>query len=139
MYLKIFIIVLLVIGSAYDWKYLHLPMWLICLVLGSGLAGVLFNLHTVNGSWGSVLGAMVPGLVLLLLSRLSKEQIGYGDGLVLLGMGGCMKYIEVMYSFWLALLIVFLVSAILIFFKGVKYNFKLPFVPFLAISSVIVL
>lgn len=139
MYLKIFIIVLLIVGSIYDCKYLSLPKWLLLTSLLGGFGSVVFRLWTGEAYWGRVLGAMIPGLVMILLSRLAKEQIGCGDGLILLGMGGCMEYIEVMYSFWLALLLVFLVSAVLVVFKGVKYNIKLPFVPFLAMSSILVL
>lgn len=136
---KIFIIILLIIGSLYDCKYLSLPKGLLLMSLLGGFGAVLDKLWTGNEYWGRVMGALVPGLVMLLLSRLTKEQIGCGDGLILLGMGGCMEYIEVMYSFWLALLLVFLVSAVLVVSKGVKNNIKLPFVPFLAISSILVL
>ena len=136
---KIFIIVLLIVGSIYDCKYLSLPKWLLLISLLGGFGAIVFQLWTGGEYWGRVMGAMIPGMVMLLLSRLAKEQIGCGDGLILLGMGGCMEYMEVMYSFWLALLMVFLVSAVLVIFKGVKYNIKLPFVPFLAISSILVL
>lgn len=139
MYLKIFIIVLLIVGSIYDCKYLSLPKWLLLMSLLGSCGAIICKFWTGEAYWGRVIGAMIPGIIMLLLSRLAKEQIGRGDGLILLGMGGCMDYIEVMYSFWLALLLVFLVSAVLVVFKGVKYNIKLPFVPFLAMSSILVL
>lgn len=139
MYFKIYIIVLLIVGSVFDWKYLRVPRWLLGLVLAGGLGAVAVKMYVGNEYWGSVLGAMVPGIILLFLARLSEEQIGWGDGLVLLGMGGCMEYIEVICSFWAALVMMFLISVVLVIFKGVRCNIKLPFVPFLALSSIFVL
>ena len=136
---KIFIVVLLIVGSIYDWKYMSLPKWLLMLGLVGGMLGIGWNLYRDKLYWGNAIEAMFPGVAMLALSRLSKEHVGCGDGLVLLGMGGCMEYMEVMYSFWLALLMVFVVSAVLVIFKGVKYNVRLPFVPFLAIGSIGVL
>lgn len=136
---KIFIICWLVIGSIYDWKYRGLPKWYLLLGLAVGALRIGIYIYTGELYWGIIVEALFPGMAMLALSRLSKEHVGGGDGMVLLGMGGCMEYMEVMYSLWVALFMVFLTGSVLVIFKGIRYNVKIPFVPFLSIGSMVVL
>lgn len=80
--------------------------------------------------WHVVL-RFVPGLVCLGLGWLTKEGIGYGDGLMLLCLG-CFLSLQQLLSVCLSALTLAGIAAmllLLVFHKGRKT--EIPFVPFL--------
>ena len=80
---------------------------------------------------------MIPGLLLLILSVLTKGAVGFGDGLVVLVCGlyvGFLKTIAViMGAFFLASL----AGGVLIIFKKAHRKTALPFLPFLSAMCVL--
>ena len=80
-----------------------------------------------------ILMDIIPGAVFLLFSFLSKEKIGYGDGIMLVFVGCVM-------GFWktiLALMISLAVTAILamiILMKQKGRNREIPFIPFMSMG-----
>lgn len=56
-------------------------------VLISGVLSVLYVINGENADGCSLMYCMMPGMVLLLLSVLTKESIGYGDGAAVLVLG----------------------------------------------------
>ena len=128
---SIYMMVILLIGSVYDWKYFSLPMWLLAAGILGGLGGVLYSLFGEDVSVISVGVAFLPGVIALILSYITGEQIGYGDGLLLLAMGGCMGLRQTIMVVGIALGATFVVSVALVLLKKVGRTQKLPFVPFL--------
>lgn len=80
----------------------------------------------------------IPGGVSLLLSYVSKEQIGYGDGVVVACMGMMFGISKVVGIFWMALLFLVLFSVYLLITKKVKRKTKLPFIPFLLLGNIFI-
>lgn len=74
------------------------------------------------------------GLFLLLLSKLTRGQIGMGDGYVVCGLGAILGF----YSVMVVLSYAFVLSAIvsMILFLGFQWNRKrtIPFLPFLCLG-----
>lgn len=129
------IIAVLVVGSIYDCKYYKLPIWL----LGLGLLGGLFCWMLQGKELTELLPGMLPGLVALVLSYITQEQIGYGDGIILLIIGCCLG---VKYCVWIvfaALLGCFLTSLLLIIFHKAKKKARIPFVPYMCIGTIVVM
>lgn len=97
------------------------------LFLIGGAIWKLFMIHT--GIFDLTCG-LIPGFVLLILGRMSRGSVGYGDGMVILALGvsaGLWKTVE-------SLSIGFLLSAaaaLLIWCKKKNKNQKIPFIPFL--------
>ena len=85
------------------------------------------------------LGGAGVGLVFILVSKVTKEGIGYGDSLLILALGIYLGFWEVM----VLIMIAFFLSALFAVFvaiirkKGRKATF--PFVPFIAFSYVVVM
>lgn len=101
------------------------------------LMGVMFLLGCVfrimQGSfWGVPFCiSLFPGLICLLLSWMTRGEIGAGDGCMLLVLGAFMDFWEVFSVFSVAISTVGIVALILMlrFHKGKKY--EIPFIPFL--------
>ncbi|MBO5259812.1 MAG: hypothetical protein J6B26_05470 [Agathobacter sp.] len=73
----------------------------------------------------------LPGIICLLLSVLSKGEIGIGDGWMILGMGALIDYELLFGACIFGMLLAAVVAGILFigFHKNRKYS--IPFVPFL--------
>ena len=97
-------------------------------------------LSFLNGNWFDwrlILG-FIPGIIVLFLGLLTKETIGYGDGLVVLALGCYLNIFEIIGLSMLALTLAGLAAVFLIvvYHKGKKE--LLPFVPFLFVAHLIV-
>ena len=129
--------VILLVGSVYDWKYFALPMWLLLAGLLGGAMGAVNSVLVGEASVINAGMAFLPGVVALLLAYITREQIGYGDGLLLLAMGGCVGLRQTVIIVGLALGASFLVSVVLVLLKKAERTQKLPFVPFLFVGWMI--
>lgn len=133
----IYVGMLLLVGSFYDWKYYSLPIWLLILgVIGSAV-GILYGLLSGKRSIAEVGLACLPGVVVMLLAYMSREQIGYGDGVFLLIMSGGLGIEQIVTVFMTALTGCCVVSAILLICRKANRNSRLPFVPFLTMGYII--
>lgn len=89
---------------------------------------VLYRICIKQFFWQEILGAVIPGGILLLLSGATKEGIGYGDGMAVLVLG-----------LWTGGWFAFHVMGIGIIFSGIyaavclvrRKREAFPFVPFL--------
>lgn len=99
--------------------------------LSKGLLGV--------QSW-AVLGAgLLPGVVALALARVTREQVGRGDGWELILMGNGMRPADCLMALGIALTGVFLVSVVLLILGKARRSTRIAFVPFLWMGTVAVL
>lgn len=101
----------------------------VLLLFGTGglIANMIFQIP-----WQQWIGGLVLGVLLLLLGKISEQQIGYGDGMAVMVVGLFISWKEI-----LAVLLVGLflcaISSIIVFFLGKwKRNLRMPFLPFLA-------
>ena len=76
------------------------------------------------------LAGAVPGCFLLLLSRVTREAVGYGDGVTLAVIGLFTGFAQAMGIFMGALLILCPVALLFLIWKRDR-KMTLPFVPFL--------
>lgn len=75
-------------------------------VMIGALAAVICRLIVGQASGIAIVGSLIPGIVLLLLSVMTKESIGKGDGIVVmmlgLWIGGQMTFLVVCLAVWAA-------------------------------------
>lgn len=64
-----------------DLRYRKIPMWLYTIF---GLGGIIINFLWTKVGWWEVLSALLPGFLLLLLTKCTRGAIGAGDGLFFL-------------------------------------------------------
>lgn len=124
---------LLTAGCIFDVRSKKIPL----LVLGVGglwsVAGLIIK--TVETGIPQMLlftiSAILPGAALLVLSFLTEEKIGYGDGMVLMTLG-CMEGIRMAFlAFCIGLFLQSLLAVGLLIVKKADKQSRIPFMPFL--------
>lgn len=132
-FVQILLGVILVISSIKDIKRRRISMsiivpgiiiLLICLPFRN-------NISIVNGLFGTIVGISMIGI-----GRLSRWQIGMGDGIVLILTGIGLGFWENAFLLLYALLLIFLFSVILLFLKKITKKTTLPFIPFIFLGYI---
>lgn len=93
------------------------------------LIGLLLKIFWLHGNIAELLSGMSVGMVLLVVSYLSDEALGYGDGMVVLITGVLcgIKMTIVTVSF--AFLFMSIAAMVLLVSNGFFYKERVPFVP----------
>ena len=123
---------ILLLNTVYDLRrqeILPLPSALIA------LAGAAVRFSADPGELRYLPAALLPGLLLLLISRLTRGGIGGGDGLLLVFLGLLLPPLSILLLLFFALLFASLYAGILLLLHKKKRNDRFPFVPFLALAA----
>ena len=78
--------------------------------------------------------SLIPGLVLLAIAFLTREGIGYGDGLIILSVGPMFGLYEVVFGLFVAFTLSSLFSITLLAIKKLKGGSRIPFIPFITLG-----
>lgn len=78
--------------------------------------------------------SLLPGLCFLLLSRCTKEKIGYGDGLMLLIIGAAVGFYQCFFALCIGLFFSACFAVLLLILHKAGKGSRLPFIPFLALG-----
>lgn len=133
MYKIIHICLIIILGviCVFDIKRKKIPVYML-IVLAA--AGIISNFTVGEFDIEKRIIAMLPGMILLIVSMITKQQIGYGDGMIILIMG---LYIDIddILSIVLSSFLLSSIAAIILMtvFKK-KKNFEMAFSPFLLIG-----
>ncbi len=121
--------------SIMDMKNQKVPLWM--LVIGGGLTLMVLAYEAVNNNVGyiHILQGMLPGGILLLAAAATKKA-GYGDGIVLLYLG--MVSGKSFLLMGISLFFISVYSIILLVFRKAGRDYTIPYLPFLAVSWMIV-
>ena len=99
-----------------------------------GVFGFIYGLVTSELTLLQGLMALLPGIMFLLISKITKESMGYGDGIIVLVMGIYLSIQNLIGSLVLALIFAALWSIILVVFFKKKKQEEFPFVPFVLLG-----
>jgi len=114
----------------------HRKIPLLYLLLGIGVAfSVLFFQE--QGMWILSLGGAGIGVAFLGISKITKEAIGYGDSLLILGLGILLGFWQIMAVLVVAFSLTAISSMVLLVLKKMNRRTTLPFIPFLALGFLI--
>ena len=114
----------------------RIPLVMVAILILTAIGTIIF---TRSFDVVLTLGGAAVGLVFVLVSKITKEGIGYGDSLLILALGIYLGFWRVM----VLIMVAFFLSALFAVFvaiikeKGRKATF--PFVPFLAFSYAVVM
>ena len=89
--------------------------------------------------WYEPFGGVVLGVVLLLLAKITKERIGYGDGWIMFVTGIYLGFRYNLFLLTMALFLAALVSVGLLICKKVNRHSSIPFVTFLFVGYCVML
>lgn len=118
--------------SYMDIKYKEVPLAVIMIYAGMGLVTDCILKTDIS----YILLSSVPGIVLLILSLVTDEMIGSGDGLTILALGIWMGLRLTLSTLFLGILFVCFFSFLTIVFnkalgKRMEPDYQIPLIPFL--------
>lgn len=102
-----------------------------------GIVGTSIQFFEGTVSLGSWFGGAALGAVLLFLGFVTREDIGYGDGWLVLVMGMSLGFQTSFLALLLALGISALAGGFLLVFKRVNRSYRIPFAPFLFLGCIL--
>lgn len=128
--------ILLFMGSIQDIKEKQISI----IILGLGFMVLLITTPFINTLYmvDRILGFMI-GVIVVILSKITKDKIGIGDGLILCSTGMGLGFWGNLELFAYALFIAAIVSIVLLSLRKVDKKYSLPFVPFLMLSYLVIL
>lgn len=130
----------LVIGSAFDLKGKCVPKSY--LYLWGGCAFLyLISVSVIENNFQFIINVIIgiiPGVIGLFLAFVSKEQIGWGDGWVILLMGIFVGAKMVCGIVFVAFVFLTFVIIVLLLAHRVKRRTTIPFIPFLLVGQIVV-
>lgn len=101
------------------------------------LCGLIFQFAVGNLTFPQILGGASLGILLLCVSRVTHEAMGYGDGLIFLATGIFLGIWENFQLLLTSLLVAFIFSAIQLILRRKSGKDEMAFVPFIWISYLI--
>lgn len=130
------VLLFLALGTLWDLKTKSIPK--IYLFIWSLIAAAYLFLRVMNQeSELNVVVGIVPGAICLFLAYVTKEQIGFGDGVVILLTGIFLDMKEVVCIVFISFLILTFALIILLIIQRVNRKSKIPFIPFLFVGHVV--
>ena len=113
-----------------DFKNKEIPVWFCGLAGAIGIGFCIMEKRSVD----SILFSMIPGISFLFFSKLTKEVIGYGDGIVFLMLAFFLTLSDILSLLMQAFLLAGVVALVLLVVFQRKGKERIPFIPFLFIA-----
>ncbi len=135
MFFEIGILMIFIVSSIEDIRKKEVLLWEIVACAGVSLAEGMMDLHSGSLSLWEPALSLIPGLVMLILSVVTRQGIGPGDGLLVLAAGPALGLSGTITSLAAAFCISGLFSGILLLTKKAGKKTKIPFVPFMAVGT----
>lgn len=119
--------VLLAVACVFDLVYKKIPF---LLIISGGAVGCIAIVTEGVGEM-NLCYALIPGMLLLLIAFMTKEKVGYGDGLLLIVLGLLEGAGECLGDLLIGLFLVVIFAMVLLIFGKKGKNTMIPFAPFL--------
>ncbi|MBR0165065.1 MAG: prepilin peptidase [Lachnospiraceae bacterium] len=130
--MKLLCLMFLIIAAVADIRTKKISMvWIACTAFLSVVSAAV-ALTDRTGTIRGILAAMLPGAGLVLLSVLSRQSVGAGDGLLLAATGPVFGWRLALTGLMTAFFLSAIVSAVLLISGKAGRKTRIPFVPFLA-------
>lgn len=124
-------------GAAWiDYQKRELP--LIYIAGGFGLA-LLLRILSGTAHFPEILPGFIPGILCLILAKLTTEAIGYGDAFMLIAIGTFCAITTLLFLLLCGFLLAGIVSVVLLALKKRNKKEEIPLIPFLLSGYVLTL
>lgn len=128
-------IVYLSVLSILDIRFRKMPVWLLSV---GGVSVIAYQI------WKMIEGTAIPlplivtgavvGILFLGISKVTREALGYGDGLVILILGLYLGFWNLTIVLMITFFAAFVIALLLMISKRNRRKLAMPFVPFLCIG-----
>ncbi len=137
MIFKIGILMIMIVSSIEDIRKKEVPIWeIIACGIISGLS-IAFGVYKNSLDMFELSFSLIPGCLMIMASFVSRQQLGYGDGLLVLFSGPALGFYDMGLSMVIAFFVSSIISGGLILFKKAGRKTAIPFVPFIAAGLVV--
>ena len=126
-----FVLILLAVASVIDWRKREIPITLL-FIMSAGIT--IFAIYCKDITiWYRLAGGAL-GIMLFVVSTVTKEAIGYGDSWLILLLGVQLGILRVLQLLFAASLLAVIFAVFYLWVRKWNRNATLPFVPFLTIA-----
>ncbi len=133
----VLVLALLVIAAVEDVRKREISGALLLGLAAVSLVYSAFSIYRGQNTGLDVAMSLLPGAFVMLLAWITREGIGYGDGLLLLAMGPVIGFGGLVMGLVIAFFASGVLSIILMIFKKVGKRYSFPFVPFMTVGMVV--
>ena len=119
------------IQGYFDWKRREIPLFI---SIAGCVAGIIFCIFE-NRWFNEILLASALGIAMLIFAKISKQVIGYGDGVTLVMLGLFLPIESVLSISLLAFALAGGYALVLLVVFRSKGSTQIPFIPFLTIAN----
>ncbi|MBO4898409.1 MAG: prepilin peptidase [Clostridia bacterium] len=128
----------LVMAAVIDVKFKVIPNYLIVCFLAAQIVAAFTFAQTFLGLWNVLISAAVLG-ILIIISLLSKEQIGMGDVKLIASVNLIYGWSFTLYTLFFSFLAMLIFAIPLLILRKLKLKSQLPFAPFYLIGVILYL
>lgn len=125
------VFILLLLNSILDWKRQEISLWSLVVF---GTFGIFLNVSMTYQSFWEIAGGVGVGVFLLVIAFLTKEAVGFGDGLLLCVTGIYVGIWENVSLLFIGLLLCALLALGCLLFHKRGLSDRFPLVPFLLLA-----
>lgn len=104
----------------------------VLVLVAAGVAGISYHLIAQELDWWLIIAGAIVGGCFLIIGKITKEKIGYGDGLVISLLGLFVGFWNILVILSITFFLLLCVSIPVMCKKKMSKNYTLPFLPFLA-------
>lgn len=136
MWIKIGIVLYLAVLGVVDGRHRQIPVWVLS---GGGVLSVgigMFKCIQEEMMWMEPVWGLLPGVFLLLIAWASKKA-GYADGIVLMQLGWCMGWRNVLFLLCFSMLLLSGISVVLLLARKVEKETKMPYLTALSFTYLV--
>ncbi len=137
MIFKILILIIMIVSSIEDIRKKEVPIWEIIACGAVSLLSICFDAYANRFDFLGLSLSLIPGCLMIMGSFVSRQQLGYGDGLLVLFAGPALGFFGMGIGIVVAFFASSVVSGGLILFKRAGRKSVIPFVPFIAFGLVV--
>lgn len=110
----------------------------ISVLVAFGFLGLIYRLLSNDMSWQMLLGGIGLGLLFVLVSVISREQLGMGDAILLLDCGIFLGFWQLLALIWVASLLAGMTGFVFMFWLKKSKNYRIPFAPYILLGYLVV-
>ena len=130
------IIVYMGISTYFDLKWKRIPWW----VQGMGIIfAAIYLILKCDMPVIEQLTSLIPGMILIFLSFITGESIGYGDGVSVMIIGSMVGIKNCIWVICVSLIMISVVGAVLMALKRASQKTRIPYIPFLFAAEGLIL
>lgn len=133
-FLKTFAMVLFLGASVSDIRKKSISIIFPGAALILSAAGFLYRSFESGFCFGELFLSALPGIVMILISYLSRQGIGIGDGLMVMAIGPLLGTMETCLAVMVAFFAAAVFSMVLLIFKAANRRKTFAFLPFLTLG-----